>query len=87
MHSAISMERRQTVETHPPFNVVNMPGGVMWEFANLQRCALLIEFAIGADQRLAIQGVLGGTSWVGVPHASLPQHILCDTGYARVSLR
>ena len=92
MHSAISMERRRTVETHPPFNVVNMPGGVMCEFANLGRCALLIEFVIGANQRLAIQEVHGGTSRYLVgrrpSRQPAPAHlgILCNTGHARVSL-
>jgi hypothetical protein len=50
MHSAISMKRRRTVETRPPFNVVSTPGGVMCGSITLQRCALLIETAIGAKQ-------------------------------------
>jgi hypothetical protein len=57
MHSAISMKRRPTVETHPPFNVVKALGGVAYEFVSLQYCALLIEFAIGVNRRLAIQEV------------------------------
>jgi hypothetical protein len=90
MHSATSKERRRSVETHPPFNVVNTPGGLMCKFVSLHHCALLIESVIGATRRLAIHEVhesTWGLWWVGVRHASLPQHGLCDHGYARVSLR
>jgi hypothetical protein len=80
------------VETHPPFNVVNTPGGVMGEFVNLHYCDLLMESAIGAKRRLAVQEVHGGTFrfwWVGgcplMPN--LPQHNSRDNGWARVSLR
>ena len=89
------MERRrnETVELVPTVRRGEALGGVMYESANLGALRLLIEFAIGAMQRLLIDRgtwrYFGIAGRLASPLLAFPValHSQCDAGQARVSLR